>query len=312
MSVRRSAPGATPTGSGGAHVGDLDQRARARVALAEEQEVVGLLLRQHREVGLHEAGGEPGGDAREPARARMSARISFGWRASIGMVAPIGLLEVPEPGPEIGVGEHVRASRRAARAASPRSPGARMLAHASPGSPRRCAARRSRCSSWKRRLSEDAGSSSKTSMPARAGSCRSRARPRSASSSWVLPRDVLRRSRRPSSGPPRRASIMWCVSLVCGVWQVTTSASRSTEAMSASARPRGCAARRPARTCRSRSRACRARAAVLRHPPADIADPDDAERLAVHLEACLPSAPCPSRPCGCAGPPPPPAWRRPA
>ena len=28
------------------------------------------------------------------------------------------------------------------------------------------------------------------------------------------------------------ASIMWWVSFVCGVWQVTTSAARSTEAMS--------------------------------------------------------------------------------
>ena len=42
---------------GRAHVGHLDERARPRVALAEEQEVVGLLPRQHREVGLHEAGG---------------------------------------------------------------------------------------------------------------------------------------------------------------------------------------------------------------------------------------------------------------
>ena len=48
-------------------VGHLDQRARSRIALAEEQEVVGQLARQHGEVGLHVTGAEPGRDARERA-----------------------------------------------------------------------------------------------------------------------------------------------------------------------------------------------------------------------------------------------------
>src|SRR6185503_5417818 len=56
---------------------------------------------------------KPGASPAVTARsrpARMSARISFGWRVSIGIVwspSP-SLLEVPEPGPEVGVGEHVR------------------------------------------------------------------------------------------------------------------------------------------------------------------------------------------------------------
>lgn len=86
-------------------------------------------------------------------------------------------------------------------------------------------------SSWKKRLSEDAGSSSKTSMPA------ARIFPlssptTSAFSSWVLPRDVFTKMTPSFIWATAAASIMWCVSLVCGVWQVTTSAWRSTEAMS--------------------------------------------------------------------------------
>src|SRR5947199_332149 len=52
---------------GRSDVGDLDQRARPRVALAEEQEIVRVVLRQHREIGLHEVLPESGRDAVELA-----------------------------------------------------------------------------------------------------------------------------------------------------------------------------------------------------------------------------------------------------
>jgi len=54
-------------GLGRAHVGDLEERARPRVALAEEEEVVGHVLRQHREVRLDVVLTQPRRDARQLA-----------------------------------------------------------------------------------------------------------------------------------------------------------------------------------------------------------------------------------------------------
>jgi len=145
-----------------ADVGDLDQRARPRIALAEEQEVVRLLLREHREVRLHEPSPIP---EVTPLifPLRMSARISRGcggrWHRRI-------LPPLPETG-------HTSDSR--ARPAS---------RHAAPQhSPATCSevARRASCvtpATWdetttfgrlKSGLSIDVGSSSKTSMPAPPG-----------------------------------------------------------------------------------------------------------------------------------------------
>ena len=80
-------------------------------------------------------------------------------------------------------------------------------------------------------MSEDTGSSSKTSSPAaRIFPLSSPAS--SADSSCVLPREVLMKITPSFIWATAAALIMWCVSFVCGVWQVTTSAARSTEARS--------------------------------------------------------------------------------
>src|SRR4029077_9295825 len=50
-----------------ADVGHLDQRARSRIALAEQQEVVRLLFREHRQVGLDEVLAKARGDSRQLA-----------------------------------------------------------------------------------------------------------------------------------------------------------------------------------------------------------------------------------------------------
>ena len=63
-SVRRSAPAATPAGSGLPGIRDLDQGAGPGVALAEDEEIVGLRPGQDHEVRLHVARREPGGSAR--------------------------------------------------------------------------------------------------------------------------------------------------------------------------------------------------------------------------------------------------------
>jgi hypothetical protein len=61
---------------GRAHVRHLDQRARAGVALAEEQEVVGVFLGQHGHVGLDEAGALARGDAAELAASDVRSDLS--------------------------------------------------------------------------------------------------------------------------------------------------------------------------------------------------------------------------------------------
>src|SRR4029453_10576424 len=59
-----------------ARVGDLDERARTRVALTEEEEIVRGVARQDGEVRLHEARGEAGGDAGEGAAADVRPDVS--------------------------------------------------------------------------------------------------------------------------------------------------------------------------------------------------------------------------------------------
>src|SRR5712692_1673116 len=61
---------------GRAHIGHLDQRTRARVALAEEEEVVGVVPGQHGHVGLNEAGAEAGRDAGKLAASDIRADLS--------------------------------------------------------------------------------------------------------------------------------------------------------------------------------------------------------------------------------------------
>ena len=122
-----------------AHIRHLDERARARVALAEEQEVVGVVPGQDGHVGLNEAGAEAGRDAGEFAAAdvgsdlsrmtrvdrhqglRVSRYFTSGgraWARDRGCRAP-------------------GASRRGARAAS-RPPPAGRCRGSSPRSPPRC------------------------------------------------------------------------------------------------------------------------------------------------------------------------------
>src|SRR6266850_6570088 len=184
-------PRGYPHGLGRAHVGYLDQRAGPRVALAEEQEVVGLFLRQHREVGLHEAGGQPGGDAGEPARpdvgpdllrvARVDRHL---WCLSRRPV----YLRCPSRGQRSALASTCGFSPRSTRSISAVTWSAipRMLSRVTPA----IWGETITFSSWKNRLSEDAGSSSNTSMPA------ARILPlsspaTSAASSWVLPREVF-------------------------------------------------------------------------------------------------------------------------
>src|SRR2546429_240339 len=63
-------------GLGAADVGDFDQRTRPRIALAEEQEVVRIVLRQHGEVGLHVALAQSGRHAAELAAADIGANLA--------------------------------------------------------------------------------------------------------------------------------------------------------------------------------------------------------------------------------------------
>ena len=66
-----------PGGFGRARVGHFDERARPRVALAEQEEIVGLLLRQDGEVGLDEARGQARGHARKLAAANIGPDLSW-------------------------------------------------------------------------------------------------------------------------------------------------------------------------------------------------------------------------------------------
>src|SRR4029077_8443889 len=215
---------------GRAHVGDLDQRARPRVALAEEQEVVGLLPRQHREVGLHEAGGQArghGGQASGPDVGANLLRMAGVDRH--GAASRSVYLRCPSLGQRSGLPRTWGFSPRSTRSISAVTCSAipRIVSRVTPA----MWGDTMTFSSWNRRLSEDAGSSSKTSMPAvRIFPLSSPAT--SAFSSWVLPRDVFTKITPSFIWATAAASIMWCVSAVCGVWHVTTSASRSTEAMS--------------------------------------------------------------------------------
>ena len=63
-------------GFGRAHVRHLDERTRPRVALAEEQEVVRVVPREHGQVRLHVAGAEPGGDAGQLAGADVGTDLA--------------------------------------------------------------------------------------------------------------------------------------------------------------------------------------------------------------------------------------------
>ena len=59
------------------HVGHLEQRARPRIALAEQEKVVRLLLRQHRQVGLDVVLAEARGDPGELATVEASIRRQY-------------------------------------------------------------------------------------------------------------------------------------------------------------------------------------------------------------------------------------------
>src|SRR5581483_4194403 len=213
----------------GADVGHLDQRAGARVALAEEQEIVGLLLRQHRQVGLHVAGGQARGDAGQAAGADVGADLLRVSSIDRHREPPDVYLRCPSRGQSSGLPSTWGRSPRSTRSISAVtwSAMARMVSRVTPATWGETIT----FSSWKSRLSDDAGSSSNTSIPA------ARIFPVSspatrAFSSWVLPRDVLTKITPSFIRATAAASIMWCVSAVCGVWQVSTSAWRSTEAMS--------------------------------------------------------------------------------
>ncbi len=85
---------------GRAHIRHLDERARPWIALAEEQEIVGVVPRQHGHVGLDEARPEAGGDPAQFAATHIGADLSrmtrinrhdglryWVWRASDQRVA---------------------------------------------------------------------------------------------------------------------------------------------------------------------------------------------------------------------------------
>src|SRR6202795_4888001 len=114
MSVRRSAPGATPTGSGEpTSVTSISGHGRG-LRWQKSRKSYACSFGNTARLACTKPGASPAVTV-VSRPARMSARISFGWRASIGisgLPSPVlpspSLLEVPEPGPEIGIGEHVR------------------------------------------------------------------------------------------------------------------------------------------------------------------------------------------------------------
>jgi hypothetical protein len=67
--VRTSAPGAARLGT--ARIGDIEQRTRLRIALAEEQEIKGDVPGDDDEVGLHLTRGQVGRRRRQFASASL-------------------------------------------------------------------------------------------------------------------------------------------------------------------------------------------------------------------------------------------------
>src|SRR5207253_7368867 len=82
-------------------VGDLDQRARPWIALAEQQEIVRMILGQHGEVRLHVSLAQSGRHARELAAADVGADLAR--MASVDRHERI--LPDSYPWPDVGVGE---------------------------------------------------------------------------------------------------------------------------------------------------------------------------------------------------------------
>src|SRR5882724_3949329 len=125
-SVLRSAPGATPTGSGEpTSVTSMSGHGlglRWQKSMKSYAQSLGRIAR----LAWTKPGASP---AVTPASLplRMSARISFGWRASIGIRASLlavylVLPEMGERGPEVGVGEPVRLALGGGFAPLPKPP----------------------------------------------------------------------------------------------------------------------------------------------------------------------------------------------
>src|SRR5881296_1816804 len=216
MSVRRSAPGATPTGS-------------AEPTSVTSSSGHGRGLRwQKRRKSYAEAFGSTARlawtwFAPSPAVMpvslpfRMSRRISRGWRASIGM-EPFYLW--PRRGHTSGFTSTSGFSPRSTRSISPATCTA-LCRFASRVTPATCG-EQTTFSRFRRGLSRGVGSSSHTSRPAAPRCPRVRAS-KSARSSCTGPREVLTKMAPGFMSASVFALIMCVVSDVSGVWHVRTS-----------------------------------------------------------------------------------------